>query len=174
MTEVLIDVAGQEIRPGDPVVYPQMSGRSVQMVLGTLVSYNGKSAKIERQEGTRWSAGYQRTRYRDKRTGKGIDPYASDKGWEVKAHYLYTHKETGEVISEEELNRRHPIVANWSAYGYRGQNDASWAARHQYERQYVQGVLKDYVEEYRSAPTPVTIHNVKNIVKVPAPSKESK
>ncbi|MFC4089316.1 hypothetical protein [Micromonospora sp. GCM10011541] len=161
----LKDIAGHTIEPGDTIVYPQMSGRSVQMVLGTLRSYNGKTAQIDRTEGSRWSAGYQRTRYRDKRTGKGIDPYASDKHWEVRAHHLYTHKETGEVISEEELERRHPYKIEWG-YTYSRQLSADTLARRQYERKYVPGVLKDYVEEYRNAPAPVTIQNVKNIVKV--------
>lgn len=162
---ILKDVAGHIIEPGDDVVYPQMSGRSVQMVLGKLLSYNGKTAQIERAQGTRWGASYNRTRYRDKRTGKGIDPYASDKHWEVKAHYKYTHKETGEVISEEEINRRHPF--RWSGYySDARQNELAREGRRQYEREYIRGVLKDYVEEYKDAPKPVTIHNVSNIVKV--------
>lgn len=162
----LTDILGNVIEPGDPVVYPQMSGRSVQMVLGKLVEYNGKTAKIERSQGSRWGATYNRTRYRDKRTGKGIDPYASDKHWESRSHYEYVHRETGEVISQEELDRRHPIDVRWNAFAYRGQNDAAWAERHKYGSRWVAGVLKDYVEEYHDAPKPVTIHNVRNIVKV--------
>ncbi|MFY1620009.1 hypothetical protein [Micromonospora sp. WMMD736] len=164
--QLLTDVAGNVIAPGDIVVYPQMSGRSVQIVLGKLLSYNGKTASIERMEGARWGASYQRTRYRDKRTGKGIDPYASDKHWEVERGSIYTHRETGEVLTQRELDERHPLVVTWSAYSYRGENDAAWAARNQYKASYRQGVLKDYVEEYEAATPPVTIHNVKNIVRV--------
>ncbi|MFC3504420.1 hypothetical protein ACFOOK_26110 [Micromonospora krabiensis] len=157
---VLKDITGNVIEPGDTVVYPQMSGRSVQIVLGKLLSYNGKTAQIERTEGARWGASYNRTRYRDKRTGKGIDPYASDKHWETRAHYLYTHETTGEVISEEEMNRRFPLTWGWES------DRASRRKRQEFKGQYVPGVLKDYVEEYKDAPKPVTIHNVKNIVKV--------
>ncbi|MDG4783293.1 hypothetical protein O7614_26905 [Micromonospora sp. WMMD961] len=163
---VLKDILGQVIEPGDQVIYPQMSGRSVQMVLGKLVSYNGKTASIERARGSRWDSSYQRSRYRDKRTGKGIDPYASDKHWEIRSHYVFTHKETGEVVSEEEMDRRYPYAMNEPYYSAR--NRAAHEGRRQHESRYVPGVLKDYVEEYRDAPKPVTIQNVRNIVKVVA------
>ncbi|MEV1109982.1 hypothetical protein AB0I95_15205 [Micromonospora sp. NPDC049751] len=165
----LKDILGQVIEPGDQVIYPQMSGRSVQMVLGKLISYNGKTASIARTGGSRWEASYNRTRYRDKRTGKGIDIWAGNgKHWEVEPGSIYTHPETGEVLTQEELDERHPLSVTWSAYSYRGENDAAWAARYRYVRSYRQGVHKDYVEKYRDAPKPVTIQNVRNIVKVTA------
>lgn len=167
MTETLIltDILGNEIVAGDPVIYPQMSGQSLQMVLGTLRSYNGRTASIERGEGTRWSAGHQSRKYRDKRTGKRIDPYASDKHWESRAVHQYVHRKTGEAISEEELHLRHPIVDPFSLLLDRKNRD-TWEGRAQYRQDYVPGVLKDYIEEFWPALRLVTIHNVKNIIKV--------
>lgn len=165
--ETLIDIAGNEIAPGDDVVYPQMSGRSVQMVRGKLVSYNGKTAQIERAEGSRWSASYNRTRYRDKRTGKGIDPYtASRKHYKVKPSHTFTNKETGEVLrafdgeeASPEYKQVYETLYGWNFYGRE-------AAREQWASDYHRGEFHDYVEEYTDEPKPVTIHNVSNIVKV--------
>lgn len=159
----LKDIAGNTIEPGDTVVYPQMSGRSVQMVLGKFLSYEGGKAQIERLEGSRWSASYSgTTRYRDKRTGKGIDPYApSGKHYSVPPRGYYKHRETGEEISEEEFRTRYPDrYSGWHSYS---RDDRSrWQGRCE------PGVLHDYVEEYKAGPKPVTILNVGNIIKVEA------
>lgn len=71
-SETLTDILGQNIEPGDLVVYPQMSGRSVQMVVAEFQSYNGKTAKLMRQEGSRWQAEYRGKRYIDTRSDKSI------------------------------------------------------------------------------------------------------
>lgn len=152
MTEIepLVDITGATISVGDTVVYPQMSGRCVQMVLGTLVEWNGKTAKIQRIEGGRWSASYAGTRYRDKRTGKGISIWTADyRHWEVPPKTVYIHRQTKKEISKEEYysNYRHGDYVN-------------------YEEDYRRGTLKDYVEEYTPPAKPVTIHNVENIVRV--------
>lgn len=154
--QILIDVAGNELAVGDTVVYPQMSGRSVQMVLGIFKGYNGKTAKIERTEGSRWSAEYTRTRFRDKRTGKGIDPYATKKHFKVEPSSWYVHKETGEKISYDEGAARYR--ASWTTGT--GWDATKWKYHHD------RGEYQDYVEEYTAAPKPVTIQNVTNIVKV--------
>lgn len=147
---VLVDVAGNTIEPGDWVVYPQMSGRSVQIVLGKLVSYNGKTAKIERIEGGRWQPGWRSTKYRDKRTGKGINIWSAGMAhWEKQPRTFYRNRQTGIEIEPEEFYRRRVNYHDW-------------------ERKYERGVLKDYVEEYRPELPAVTIHNVSNIVKVTA------
>lgn len=165
--ETLTDIAGNEIRPGDDVVYPQMSGRSVQMVRGKLVEYNGKTAKVERVEGSRWSASYGgEIRYRDKRTGKGIDPTRTLKHYKVKPSHTFTHSETGEVLRKvegEEASEEYRTVyyqydrSTW--YGGSG-FDPRW------KPQYHPGVYHDYVEKHTAAPKPSIIHNVKNIVKI--------
>ncbi|MEU7570286.1 hypothetical protein [Micromonospora sp. NPDC049240] len=171
MSEALTDILGNTIEPGDPVVYPQSSGRSVQMVLGKLVGYNGKTAQIQRDQGSRWGAGYQSTRYRDKRTGKRINPYESDEHWASRPHHRYVHKTTGEVVSEKELQDRHPLVDPFS-FAIDPVNRPTWEARKPYEREYVPGVLADHVEEYQEPLKPVTIHNVRNIIKV-TPKEEA-
>lgn len=165
VSEALVDVAGHTIEPGDTVVYPQMSGRSVQMVLGTLVSYDGKVAQIRRQEGSRWNSHYISKRYRDKRTGKGIDKNAaSGKHYKVLPRSGYRHRETGEEISERELYTRYPYGLH-GTYGLGGYTDHR-AERAKWDAFYDSGVLHDYVEEYTPEPTPVTIRNVSNLVKV--------
>lgn len=162
MSDTLTDIAGQTINPGDTVVYPQMSGRSVQMVLGKLLKCDGKTAQIERLEGARWSTGHGGTRYRDKRTGKGIDPYApSGKHYKVKPREWYAHKETGEEISYDEYRRRYPMPY----YGYQYPDNYK-IQRQMWEHHVVAGEWHDYVESYKAAPKPVTIQNVSNIVKV--------
>ena len=156
----LTDIAGNEIRPGDDVVYPQMSGRSVQMVRGKLVAYNGKTAKVERVEGSRWRATYGgETRYRDKRTGKGIDPYRSNKHYRVQPTSIVTHKVTGEVIRQDENREAFNEAYDTIGCGV-GPSKSEWVAT------WYRGELHDYVEEYTAAPKPSIIHNVKNIVKV--------
>ncbi|MFD6636724.1 hypothetical protein ACFWDN_12975 [Micromonospora chalcea] len=160
MSEKLTDILGNDISPGDKVIYPQMSGRSVQLTLGTLVSYNGKTAQIQREQGSRWSAGGGKWRaWRDKRTGKGIDPYAaSGKHYKVKPRDHWVHVETGEEISAEEYRSRFPL--RWGYYNEPQPERSRW--QHKYD----QGEWHDYVEEYTKPAPPVTITNVKNIVKV--------
>jgi hypothetical protein len=152
----LTDIAGNEIAPGDTVVYPQMSGRSVQMVLGTFQGYNGKTAKILRQEGSRWEAEHRTSQYRDKRTGKGIHVHGNGyKHFRVPPSSWYVHKDTGEKLPYDEYAARYH------------ENPRDWDYR-VWEYVYDRGVLHDYVEEYKPEPKPVTIKNVSNIVKVVA------
>lgn len=77
---VLTDILGQEIQPGDTVIYPQMSGRSVQIVLAEFLNYNGKTAQLVRKEGTRWKAEHRGAGYYDMRTGRKLNVYG-DKLW---------------------------------------------------------------------------------------------
>lgn len=152
MTDRLTDIAGNTIEVGDTVVYPQMSGRCVQMVLGTLVSYDGSVAQVQRGSGSRWRASYGSTAYRDKRTGKGINPYANGNypHHKVKPRTYYRNVRTDEEIDTEEYYRRYSDRRLW-------------------QQMYNPGVLHDYVEEYKPGPKPVTIRNVANLVKVVVP-----
>lgn len=163
----LVDVAGNTIEVGDWVVYPQMSGRSVQIVLGKLVGWNGSTAQIERVEGGRWTPGYRSTKHRDRRTGANINIYTDDwRHWEIRPHSTYVLD--GEEISQEELDRQHPLSESFNnGWGRTSQSDYhALIARRQYKPSYHPGALKDYVEEYTAPLKPVTIHNVRNIVKV--------
>jgi len=144
--EFLTDVAGQEIRVGDYVAYPQMSGRSVQMVLGKLIEIDDKGrAKVVRMEGSRWTASYTRTKWIDKRTGKGIDR-SNRKHQERHAGYI----KDGEYYTHEEM--------------FDGTGGAYWQAT-EYGYRYTGPIYKDYVQEVPSE-KPVLIGNVQNLVKV--------
>lgn len=157
--ESLVDILGQTIRPGDFVVYPQMSGRSVQMVLGQVVSFTEKTAQVRRVQGSRWLASYQSTRYRDKVTGKGIDPWATDKHWIEKPKTVYIHRETGEEVSYEEFR---DAVDRIPYHQFKLRREIMDS----YYSEYRKGKLKDYVEKYVPEPKPVTISNLSNLVKV--------
>jgi hypothetical protein len=162
-TPTLTDILGNDIQPGDKVIYPQASGRSVQLAVGEFVSYNGKTAQIRREQGSRWSTGSGKWRaWRDKRTGKGIDPYAaSGKHYKVKPRDYFVHVETGEEISREEMAARFP-----SRWGWTYLDEAQQAERNKWQYKHDSGEWHDYVEEYTKPAPPVTITNVKNIVKV--------
>jgi len=150
VTISLTDIAGNELNEGDTVVYPQMSGRSVQMVLGTFVGYNGKTARIVRLEGSRWRASYPDTKYRDTRTGKTINVYGKGypEHFKTVGYESWVHEVTGLELSSKQY---YELPAG---------------ERTLYRHRYHKGVLQDYIEEYTPEPKPVTIQNVSNIVKV--------
>jgi hypothetical protein len=159
--EPLVDIAGHTLAIGDTVVYPQQSGRSVQMVLGELISWNGKTAQIRRSGGSRWKPSYENTRYRDTRTGKNVNIYAGNyEHFEVKPRSYLKHSETGEELSDVEHRQRYPFVSSYVYGGGIKDDRYKWLAK------YDQGVLKEYIEKYSEDAKPVTIKNVSNIVKV--------
>jgi hypothetical protein len=163
--EPLVDVAGNTINIGDPVVYPQMSGRSVQQVLGKLVAYNGKTAQIERVEGGRWKAGYQSTKHRDTRTGKNINVWSNSMAhWLRQPSLTYVHEDPSKpALTEREFFARFP----WS------RSSQPSDERFKYTRTYDRGQLHDYMEEFTEPLKPVTIRCLDNIVKVVPADGES-
>lgn len=143
------DFLGNEYGIGDTIVYAAMSGRSVNMVLAEIVSFNESgTTTVQPLEGARWKQHSSRTRYIDSRSGKGIDPWF-DKHIEVQRHYI--HNTTGERIDD--------------LY------EIDWRLRGEYRT--VPVVYKDYVTQVTSGPKPVTLQITKNIVKVdrPAPAE---
>lgn len=154
----LIDIAGNKIVPGDYITYIQMSGRSAQVVLGKLIKFTGPidsraftGATVQRLGGGRWSASYARTRYRDKRTGNGIDIWSVGfKHWEIPPSTTYVHKVTGAELTEEE---------------FRNISGANWTVWHDYNSRYNPGTHKDYVEAYADPSPPVTLKVLANVMK---------
>lgn len=138
------DFLGNEYSAGDVIVYAGLSGRAVQMVKAEVVELkdNG-NVVVQPLAGSRWGRSRQ-TRYIDSRTGKGIDPYATDKHDEVSAHYRV--KATGEVLSQEEY-----WILPWSPTKFQ-------------DHEYVPTVFKDYVQEVDSPPKKVTLTVTENIV----------
>lgn len=136
------DWLGQEFSVGDLVIYGAGSGRSITMVLGRVTKFNAGSVGVQPLRSSRWPPP-RRTRWIDNRTGKGIDPYATEKHTEVPAHYV--HKVTGKTITAEERY----VLDRWE--------------RREYE--YIPPVFKDYAEEVITPVQPVTISVTKNITK---------
>ena len=150
------DWLGQRVEVGDYVSYPVASGRCINIALGKvariLANGDGSIASVSlnrlQGEGSRWNhSSYGQTAYRDKRTGKGIDPHGVKDGRHYEDARCYQHKETGERLTYEDCN----------ALGYKWYID--------YE--YVGFVMKDYVEEYERPPKPSIITVVENLTRVP-------
>lgn len=159
------DFLGNEYGPGDVIVYAAMSGRSVTMVKATVVSINdGGTVTVRPVESSRWRHYSGRTRYIDKRTGKGIDPFAeSHKHYAKPPHYR--HEETGEEISVEDYSARRPKLPGAYRWGYNAQDLELLAKYHKWRR--VSGTWHDYVEAVQAGPRPVTLQVTENIVKIP-------
>jgi hypothetical protein len=158
------DWLGNDFGPGDTVLYAAQSGRSVTMVLATVVSINElyeieyckwhriesdtivpadaerrTTVTVQPLKSSRWEQHYGRTRYIDTRTGKGINPWL-DK--HVASGGYRRNKLTGERVSDKD-------------YSYSG------------EYEYVPTVFKDYVKEIHEGPKPVTLTVTDNIVRMP-------
>jgi len=83
------DWLGQEISEGDTIIYAAMSGRSVTMVLATVVKFNDSgSVTVQPVKSSRWEQHSAPTWYVDFRTGKRINPYAPEHV-ESGGYYLY-------------------------------------------------------------------------------------
>lgn len=138
------DWLGQEYDVGDTVIYAAMSGRSVTMVLATVVKFNdSRSVTVQPERSSRWKQHHGRTRYIDNRTGRGIDPYA---GWDEGRHV----KEAGHYIRTDTCARVTDAEAWQLGYGM---------------TRWVPVQFKDYVEEVTEAPKPVTLTVTQNITK---------
>jgi hypothetical protein len=137
------DFLDQEFGPGDTIVYPAASGRSINMVAATVISINEKgTVRVQPFEGARWKRS-SRIRYIDTRTGKGIDPWLDE---HIKQPPHRRHKMTGLKLTWEEWHRL-PFLQ-------------------QQDFEYVRVTLKDYVGTVDDGPAPVNLKVTKNIVKV--------
>ncbi len=146
----ITDILGNTIKPGDTVVYPQMSGRSVQMVVAEYLDLVNGKAQLRRKEGARWTSGSASTKYRDKRTGKNINPHFAVHQASPSEHW-FENKQTGDRLS---------------SHDYYSQGGEYWRTRGEWEHVYVPPVYKDYVEKYEKPVSPVLISNIENIIKV--------
>lgn len=138
-----VDILGQTITVGDCVVYPSQRGRSVQMTIGQVCGFSKSGIQIQRMETSRWGTVATRSKTIDTRTGKGINKYL---GGHIKEEAYRRHKVTLERLGYQEFYRLH----------YPEQQD--------YE--YVPTVFQDWVQSVEVPSAPVTVRNLKNVIKV--------
>lgn len=142
------DWLGQSIEVGDHVIYPAGSGRSITMIIGTVVGFNDNgSITLCPVKSSRWKQHHGRTRYVDNRTGKGIDPW-SGSGKHIVEGGCHVRRSTGEEINDEDY------YALQRSRGYRYDDYA-----------YKPVVFKDYVERQDTPTTKVTVHVTENVTK---------
>lgn len=167
---IFIDWLGQTVLVGDYVSYPVSSGRCINIALGKVRSINldddGKIKSISldrlRSEGSRWAhTGYGQKAYRDKRTGKGIDPWAGS-GKHVAELAKQRNTRSGAIITYEEWSN----LGIHERYGLTSINNREW--------EFISPVWKDYVEEYTREPKPSVITVIENLTKVDAKLIEEK
>ena len=158
---VFTDWLGQTVEVGDYVSYPVSSGRCINIALGKVRSFNWsedgkiKSVSLDRleTEGSRWAhTSYGATAYRDKRTGKGIDPWKGN-GKHIAEPAKQRNTRTGAEYTYAEWDQ----LDNHAKYGV-SYNEWEW----------VSPVFKDYVEMYTRDPKPSVITVVENLTKVDA------
>lgn len=142
------DWLGQEISEGDTIIYAAMSGRSVTMVLGTVVKFNESgTVRVQPVKSSRWEQHHGRLRYIDNRTGKGIDPYSGD-GKHIASEGHYVRTDTGEkVTADDKYNLYRRGVLSWR------------------DVEYKPTAFKDYVERVTDEVKPVTLTVTENITK---------
>lgn len=168
MTEALFtDWRGREVRAGDLVAYPTMSGRSCQLAVGTVVSaaVNDKgelvSVEISPVATSRWEQYSSEPRYRNKVTGKSIkinanSHYVQRRAWRRKSDgVIATRDELYELAQKEE----------WCPRGWYSTGDPS-PDKDTYHIAYAEDapgwervrddILKDYVEEV-PGPKPIRL-----------------
>lgn len=161
------DFLGNSYDVGDTIIYAAGRSRSITMVLAKVVSFNASGTiTVQPVSSARWKHHAGRTRWIDSRTGKGIDPYATD-GHTAKPS-CYRHEQHGAEISHERLNeiRRE----TWQTPFGHPSRDAR--VRDQKLWRYQPAVWKDYVEQVTDPVRPVTLMITKNIVKVNVPGLE--
>lgn len=159
------DFLGNEFGPGDLVVYPKSSGRSVALVKGTVLKFNPSGSVQIQPETESWGGGRERsgtTRYVDTRTGKTFDPYHDKNVVHMERDRGYLHKETGEFVSNDEMDReRQRIIGSFDHRYSRVAQEAVYEYTRQYT--YVLPVWKDYVKTETTVKS-VTITRTDNIV----------
>lgn len=149
------DWLGQEVNIGDYIVYPAQSGRCTQMTVAKVAEFkdNG-NVVVEPAQSARWKQHHPRTKYIDRRTGKGINPFA-DK-----------HIESGGyaecVVTGARLDDQYR-ADDGCRDGYAGNRNYHVLGKYRY----VPVRFKDYVEQVQVTRTRVTLSaNAKSITKV--------
>ena len=150
------DFLGNEFGPGDLIVYPKMSGRSVCLVKGRVVKFNPSGSVTIQPETESWHGGRDRsgtTRYIDTRTGKSFNPYYDSANEHQVRGSGYIHKPSGTFVECVDYS-------NLRSEAYR--TPGKWQEiRNDYE--YSQVIWKDYVK-IETTVKPVTITRTDNIV----------
>lgn len=140
------DFLGNEYKPGDFVVYAQVSDRCANMIKAqvTEILEDGK-VKVQPLAGSRWRGHRNRTYTVDTRTGKRIDPWKGN-GKHIKEPSYYVD-ECGTKYSMEEYRNLH------------------WEDRVSRKFHYVATVFHDYVGTRTEPVKSVTLTVTENIVK---------
>jgi hypothetical protein len=186
------DFLGNEYGEGDLVIYGASGGRSINMIIGRVVSVKqrttrdgtyddaGKyrytqvpvtdkdgnpvySVRIQPLHSSRWEQHDPRTYYVDTRTGKTVDRYSH-----VKEQSYYTDARTGERLPADcgEYYRYVKTRKTWYSEDHYDMVPEKNPAYIPSEcRTYHQTVFEDYIEERQEGPKPVTITVTENIVK---------
>jgi hypothetical protein len=182
----LTDWQGQEYGPGDIVLYAAMGGRCPNIIKAEVVDIwltrRGENWSWERLPddaepekddelrvrvlplaAARWEQHTPKTRYIDKRTGKGIDPFRGRKHVEDGTNLLFCAR-TNTVLDDHghgtcctKPGYRPGEAVYHSTYG----GDGPTAT-------YVKPVFKDYVEKIVVPVKPVTLSVTENITKIAA------
>lgn len=138
------DWLGQEIRVGDYVIY-STGGRSVQMILATVVRFNDSgSVTVQPVSGSRWGR-RGNSWLMDSRTGKRFISWDKESEEHQQKPSHWAHTVTGEEIDPNTF---------WSK---------TFSERDEYR--YVPVEWKDYVVEGRDRPKPVVISVTENLTK---------
>ena len=171
------DWLGNDYDVGDKVIYAAMSGRSVTMVLAEVIEiFEGpkygyayyqhdreladdeKEIKVRLQplKSSRWKQHSSRTRYIDSRTGKGIDPFRTDK------HFTggyYENLETGKQATCLDYTTYPDFIRYLRPYEWGAPDTIPEGWR------FVKQEFQPYVQKIEEEPKPVTITITENIVK---------
>lgn len=174
------DWRGNDYGVGDTVIYGAQSGHSITMVEGTVTDiYNVYRAEIgwkrldEGQEAplqswekeaaislrvqiqpsnsTRWTQHNTRTRYKNRNTGKYMNP-DSGNGKHVERKSGFNHIPSGRFLTYEEVREE---FGNMALYSH-NHPDLKW----------IPVVYKDYVEVVKEDPKPVTLTITENITRI--------
>lgn len=176
----LTDWRGNEYAAGDTVIYGAMSGHSITMVEGTVTDIykvyradqdwkrldDGQEAPLQPWQdeasvqlrvvvsptnSTRWTQHRDRTRYKNRNTGKYMDPNSGD-GKHVERSSGFIHVPSGRYLSYDDVEHEFGSSALFSS-----RND---------DLQWVNTIYKDYVEEVKEAPKPVILTVTENITRI--------
>lgn len=144
------DITGATIDVGDYVVYPQLSGSSVQMVIAEVVSFHASGkVRLKRLSGSRWQPWYTSYEYIDSRSGEEINVYTSDEHISRSPGYEFCNT-SGEIV----------FMKSSEYYQLR------WHQREMLGAKYRPMEYKDYVQKVEKPSTYVYISNVKNLIKI--------
>jgi hypothetical protein len=176
------DWLGNDFGPGDTVLYAAGSGRSITMILATVVSINESyfdnvvwewrrvdsdtiildntqrktTVTVQPLKSSRWEQHGGQTRYIDTRDATRINPWCGNNPDGTYRHLdggYYQCKTSGERVMYE--NTREHFGRIFGHY----ESPEGW--------EWVPINFKDYVQEVKEGPKPVTLTVTDNIVRMP-------